>query len=372
MQSLPILATRLPVSFKSVPMLNFYPGPSTVYPQVRDYLTMAYDEGFLSVPHRSDRFVQMMRELVGLMRKKLNIPQDYYIFFASSATECWEIIAQSLTPHKSMHLYNGAFGEKWLDYAKRLRPNSYGQSFGIDDVIDAPLLPVEDDTDVICVTQNETSNGTQVSMDTLLKLQNQHKDPLLAIDATSSMAGLNLKFIRADIWFASVQKCFGLPAGMAVMVCSPRTIQRAKVLNDRTHYNSLVYFYEKMLNYQTGHTPNVLSLYLMRQVLHQNPVIKQVDQHLVKRAQALYAFFEEFTQFELLVKNPEVRSHTVLALEAPAKLIQEIKRNATDHGIALGNGYGAWAKTTFRIANFPAVGDKDYDTLRDFFSKNYR
>lgn len=332
---------------------------------------MAYDEGLLSIPHRSERFVQMMRDLVGLLRKKLNIPQDYYIFFTSSATECWEIIAQSLTPHKSMHVYNGAFGEKWLDYAKRLRPDSYGQSFGVDDVLDAPLLPVEDETDVICVTQNETSNGTQVNMNTLLKLQNQYKDPLLAIDATSSMAGLNLKFIRADIWFASVQKCFGLPAGMAVMVCSPRTMQRAKALNDKKHYNSLVYFYEKMLNYQTGHTPNVLNLYLMRQVLDQKPLIKQVDQHLVQRALDLYAFFEEFTEVKLLIQNPEVRSHTVLALEGPVKLIQEIKRNAAAHGIALGNGYGDWAKTTFRIANFPAIDDAEYDVLRDFFSKNY-
>ncbi|MFC6997662.1 aminotransferase class V-fold PLP-dependent enzyme [Rufibacter roseus] len=353
-------------------MLNFYPGPSKVYPEVRDYLVMAYDEGILSIPHRSDRFVQMMRDLVGLLRKKLNIPQDYYIFFTSSATECWEIIAQSLTPNKSMHVYNGAFGEKWLEYAKKLRPDSYGQSFELNDAIDAPLLPVEDHTDVICVTQNETSNGTQVNMQTLLKLQNQHKDPLLAIDATSSMAGLNLKFIRADIWFASVQKCFGLPAGMAVMVCSPRTMQRAKALNDKKHYNSLVYFYEKMLNYQTGHTPNVLNLYLMRQVLDRKPLIKQVDQMLVERAQDLYAFFEEFTDVQLLVENPEVRSHTVIALKGPAKLIQEIKRNAATQGIALGNGYGNWAKDTFRIANFPAIVDAEYDELKNFFRKNYQ
>ncbi|QHL87265.1 aminotransferase class V-fold PLP-dependent enzyme [Nibribacter ruber] len=353
-------------------MLNFYPGPSKVYPQVRDYLTMAYDEGILSIPHRSERFVLMMRDLVGLLRKKLNIPQDYYLFFTSSATECWEIISQSLTPTKSLHLYNGAFGEKWYQYAKRLRPDCYGQAFDVNELLDVPNIPVEDDTDLICVTQTETSNGTQVSMETLLKLQNQFKDPLLAVDATSSMAGLNLKFIRADIWFASVQKCFGLPAGLSVLVCSPRTLQRAKALNDRRHYNSLVFLYEKMLNYQTGHTPNVLDLYLMRQTLEQLPLIKQVDQHLVKRAHDLYAFFEEMPgDVRLLVENPEVRSQTVLTLSAPDKKVQELKRVAQTHGITLGNGYGTWAKNTFRIANFPAIEDSEYDTLKDFFGKLY-
>lgn len=349
-------------------MFNFYPGPSKVYPQVRDFMATAYDEGILSIPHRSDRFVQMMRELVGLLRKKLNIPQDYYIFFTSSATECWEIMAQSLTPHKSLHLYNGAFGEKWWQYAKRLRPACYGQSFGVNEVLDVAHLPVEEETDLICVTQNETSNGTQVSMDTLLKLQNQFKDPLLAVDATSSMAGLNLKFIRADIWFASVQKCFGLPAGMAVMVCSPRTVQRAKAFNDKKHYNSLVFLYEKMLNYQTGHTPNVLNLYLLRQMLEQLPLIKQLDQQLVKRAQDLYAFFTECTAVQLLIENPEVRSQTVIAVKSTDKYIQEIKKSAAAQGILLGNGYGAWAKSTFRVANFPAIADAEYGELRNFFS----
>ncbi|AKQ46257.1 phosphoserine aminotransferase [Rufibacter radiotolerans] len=352
-------------------MLNFYPGPSKVYPEVRDYLTMAYDEGILSIPHRGERFVLMMRELVGLLRLKLNIPQDYYIFFTSSATECWEIIAQNLTPNKSLHLYNGSFGEKWCEYAKRLKPDCYGQAFGLDEVVDAPNLPVEEDTDVICVTQTETSNGTQVSMNTLLKLQNQFKDPLLAVDATSSMAGLNLKFIRADIWFASVQKCFGLPAGLAVMVCSPRTIQRAKALNDRRHYNSLVFMYEKMLNYQTAYTPNVLNLYLLKKMLEARVLIKNVDQHLVQRALDLYAFLEEEPQMQLLVENPEVRSHTVLAVKGPDKWVQEVKRQANGQGITLGNGYGQWAKGTFRIANFPAIVDSEYDTLRDFISTHY-
>ena len=86
-------------------MTNFNVGPSTVYPQLADYLKDAYNDGVLSMPHRGTAFVEMMRNTVALLKEKLNIPEDYTILFTSSATECWEIIAQSLTVQKSYHLY---------------------------------------------------------------------------------------------------------------------------------------------------------------------------------------------------------------------------------------------------------------------------
>jgi phosphoserine aminotransferase len=352
-------------------MLSFYPGPSKVYPDVKDYLALAYDEGILSIPHRSDRFVQMSRSAVGLLRKKLNIPQDYYIYFVSSATECWEILAQSLTRHKSYHLYNGAFGVKWLDYARKIRPESTGARFDLNEEIPVMDLQVDEDAELICITQNETSNGTQIKENTILNLFNRYRHQLIAVDATSSMAGLNLKYIKADIWFASVQKCFGLPAGLGVLVCSPRTIFRAKEINEKGHYNSLVTLYEKMLNFQTSITPNVLDIYLLSRVMEQREPVKAIDQHLNKRAQDLYGFFEEFTDFSLLVSNPEVRSPTVIAVQGNEKLVDEVKKNALRHDILLGNGYGPWLKNTFRIANFPAHTDGEFDRLKDFFQTYY-
>lgn len=352
-------------------MLTFYPGPSKVYPEVRDYMAMAYDEGILSIPHRSDRFVQISKNTVALLRKKLNIPQDYYIYFLSSATECWEILAQSLTRKKSFHVYNGAFGEKWMQYTQKIRPQATGARFDVNTDLPIKDLAIDPDTELICLTQNETSNGTQVKENTILNLFNRYRDALIAVDATSSMAGIALKYIKADVWFASVQKCFGLPAGLGIMVCSPRAVFRAKEINDRGHYNSMVTLYEKMLNFQTSITPNVLNIYLLQRVLEQRAVIKVIDHDLVARSQDLYEFFELFTSFSLLVTNPEVRSNTVLTLQGPEKIIDEVKRNALRHDILLGNGYGQWAKTTFRIANFPAITDDEFKILKHFFLSNY-
>ena len=78
-------------------MITFYPGPSKVYPQVADYAAEAVREGIVSLNHRSAGFMDVVKETVRLLHEKLAIPADYHIALVSSATECWEIVAQSLT-----------------------------------------------------------------------------------------------------------------------------------------------------------------------------------------------------------------------------------------------------------------------------------
>jgi phosphoserine aminotransferase len=353
-------------------MYTFNPGPSQVYPQVRQYLQDAFDEGWLSAPHRGERFTGLMRQTVQELKNKLNVPQDYTVFFMSSATECWEVLTQSLTPRKSFHLYSGAFGEKWYEYAKALRPACVGYPFGIDEVPDVAALPLPDtETDLVCITQNETSNATQLRDGFILNLYNRLGQALLAVDATSSMAGVQLKFIKADIWFASVQKCFGLPAGLSVMILSPRAVARLRDQNERAHYNSLTSQYEKMLNWQTTYTPNVLGIYLFSRVLHDRPAIKVVHQHLQERATKLYDYFEQATQLTPLVTNPETRSTTVIGLQGPPALIDEVKRRALAQGLQLGNGYGNWKAGSLRIANFPAIPDEAFEQLVQFFAREF-
>ena len=69
--------------------------------------------------------------------------------------------------------------------------------------------------------------------------------------------------------------------------------------------------------------------------------------------------------------NPELRSPTVIALQGKEKVVDEVKKQALRHDILLGNGYGAWAKNTFRIANFPAHTDEEIDLLKRFFQSYY-
>lgn len=340
--------------------MNFYPGPSKLHPQVREWLTTSYDSGLLARNHRSTEFSEFLAETIQLVKEKLDIPTDYEVYFTSSATECWEIINQSLLMGNIRFFYNGAFGKKWFKYAVTNQhaatqaPKSF-EIRGSRYFVDEPIENCEaGEFDSICFVQNETSNGTQVSNESIQKIREANPTALLAIDATSSMAGVQLHWALADVWFASVQKCFGLPSGMAVMVVSPKTIERATLLNELNHYNSFLTIRANFTKYQTPYTPNILGISLLHHWAKFIRPIQEVEKETLAKKEALLASIRA-SSLQPLVKNEAVQSSTVLAIEADAEMILEIKEKAAKEGIILGNGYGEWQQTTFRIANFPAI-----------------
>lgn len=346
-------------------MISFYPGPSRVHDQIPKYVKDAYRKGILSMNHRSEEFMTLCEKTVTLFKEKLNIPKSYTIFFTSSATECWEVIAQSLITEKSLHIYNGAFGEKWFDYTHRLVPGAQAFPCDAESKLDIKKLPLKNQ-EVICLTQNETSNGTELNASIIASIKRKNPRALIAVDATSSMAGIELNFKSADIWFASVQKCFGLPAGLAIMVCSPQAVQYIKSINEKKHYNSLVFMNEMMDKWQTSYTPNVLGIYLLMRVLKKSKPIDLVHQKIKARAIAWQKFFRGAKNLKLHIRNQGVRSLTVITVTGKPDYIIEIKKKAKAAGFILGDGYGALKADTFRIANFPAIKKGEIEQLRAF------
>lgn len=342
--------------------ISFYPGPSRVYSQVPEYILDAYSEGILSTNHRSEMFMSMIADLKTILKKRLDIPSDYTIVFTSSATECWEIVAQSLTIKKSQHFYNGAFGEKWKKRAGSL-VTAESVSFGLNDV-----LPVDkmEEADVYCITQNETSNGSQVSINSIKSLREQ-TDQLIVVDATSSMGGVQLDFESADVWFASVQKCFGIPAGMGIMILSPKAVDRAMDLNDRLRYNSLPNLLENWNKNQGPYTPNVLDLYLLLRTQQRAKHISEIQSKLTVRYHQWVDFLNDFADFDILPTNEDLRSLTVLTIQCPDPAL--ILQKGEELEITFGKGYGEWKESTFRIANFPAIKRKEIDKAQAFLRK---
>jgi phosphoserine aminotransferase len=349
-------------------MVSFYPGPSRVYPKVKRYLTDAYTENILSINHRSKEFEAVCKKAVVLLKKKLKIPSDYQVYFFSSATECWEVIAQSLVQQESLHLFNGAFGQRWYQYTANIHGKEKVRALAFDqeEALQADRM-LHESPEVLCLTHNETSNGTCLPVKFLSETRKQLPHSVIAVDATSSMGGMALNIADADVWFASVQKCFGLPAGLAVMIYSPAAVTHARAVNNRNHYNSLLFADDMMQRWQTTHTPNVLGIYLLMRVMADVKEIGTIHKNVTARFNKWVNFFEtKSEQLRLLIRNPEVRSHTVLAVEATPAIVEKIKVRAARKGLILGNGYGALKDTTFRIANFPALRKSEIARLIDF------
>jgi phosphoserine aminotransferase len=59
----------------------------------------------------------------------------------------------------------------------------------------------------------------------------------------------------------------------------------------------------------------------------------------------------------------------VIPVTADEQTIAAIKKSAKKEGILLGEGYGNYKPVTFRIANFPALKEKEIKTLMKFLEK---
>ncbi|MBV6644694.1 MAG: alanine--glyoxylate aminotransferase family protein [Cyclobacteriaceae bacterium] len=349
-------------------MISFYPGPSRVYSKVTEYIYEAYMDGIMSINHRSQDFMKLYADTRSVLVEKLDVPEDYQVVFVSAATECWEIIAQSLTRESSQHFHNGAFGKKWAEYTDKLTSQVVSTPFDLNEAL--PVTAVDLTADVLCVTQCETSNGTYVSEATLKQLGDaRNTDQLIAVDATSSLGGVDINLRLADVWFASVQKCFGLPAGMAIMILSPDAVRRAEVLADKKHYNSLLWILENASKNQSHHTPNVLDIYLLYRTQLKSKGIAKTDHKLTERLKYWDQFFEDLDYFEWLVENPALRSKTVMALKCPEP--EKVKKKARNADFVIGNGYGPWREDTIRIANFPAIKGKEIEGLSKLLRKYF-
>ena len=340
-------------------MLSFYPGPSKVHQEALGYIQEAFEQGIVSINHRSERFEKLLEATFEVLHQKWNIPSNYTIYFVSSATEAWEIVIQSLVREKSTHVYNGAFGKKWAHYAASTAESI---EFSLDQnlaEIGLQLGPIKGDT--LCLVQSETSNGTgqQIRRDDFQLTE----DALIAVDATSSMGGIELPWDEADVWLASVQKCIGIQAGMGLLICSPKALARAKELNRSTHYNDVLFLEENRKMFQTQMTPNVLSIYLVYRLTQQLPSLSEVHLATLAKMKLWTDFWDNQPDFSYLIENPELRLPTVLALTGDPGKIKQLHQLCLKKGMELGKGYGAWKETSFRIANFPSHTFEDIETL---------
>lgn len=347
-------------------MITFAPGPSKVYDALPRYMQDAYEKGILSANHRSSTFMNLYQETEKLMREKLHMPEDYKLLFTSSATENWEIISQSIVEKASFHIYSGSFGKKWFEYAKHIIAGTNSLKIEASQSIEVASLEIEEDFDLIAITQNETANATQVPMAVLKELGEKYPEKMIAVDTTSSMGGIVLDFSLADIWYASVQKCFGLPAGLGVLILSPKAIEKTQRKGERGRYNSLNFMLENAEGYQTHYTPNVFGIYLLNRVLQDLQEIQHVDSRLRGRMLKLETAVAQSSKFSLLVSNEATRSTTVLAVSGKEAEIASVKKAAEKQGMQLGSGYGPLKPTSFRIANFPAITDEEFDRLVEF------
>lgn len=350
-------------------MIYFNPGPSQLYPTVKEHLNNALQEGFCSISHRSKRYEAVHQQAVENLKLLLNIPVDYHVFFLSSATEIWDRCIENLVIENSVHFVNGSFSEKFYTTAKLLGRTAISVNAepgkGFHDINE---IGIPNKTELIAITHNETSTGVAFDNALLSGLRKKYSEQLIAVDAVSSTPYGKINFNDLDTLYFSVQKGFGLPAGLGVWIVNNRCIEKAKQLQQAGNiigtYHSLPSFLKFDANHQTPSTPNMLAIYLLAHVTADflKLGLKQIEKDTEEKASLLYSMIENSHYLDAFVKDKRDQSQTVIVANSkiPAKTINA---HLSNMGMQIGGGYGPWKDQHIRIANFSAISKNDIEKL---------
>jgi len=343
----------------------FTVGPSQTYPTVQKHLKDGIKNNILSISHRDDLFHEFFFENVSLLKKLLKIPLDYHVFFISSGTEGMELSINNCVMEKSFHLTTGAFGDKFFNIAKDLGKNPDKLSF-IDNkkLKNLNLSKYE----LLCVTENDTSTGISFPMDQVYEIKKRNKNLLIAVDSVSSVPFGDLEYEYLDLVFFSVQKGLGLPAGLGIIVVSPKAIDKAnkllKLKKDIGSYHNLPTLLSYAKKGETPETPNVLSIYLLNRVLKDMLIfgVDRIRKETLEKAKIIYEFLENNSSFKPLIKDLHIRSQTTIVATTKKKS-KDVVTSLKKRGIFIGSGYGVNKDKHIRIGNFPAHTLEDVKRL---------
>ncbi|MBS1494570.1 MAG: aminotransferase class V-fold PLP-dependent enzyme [Bacteroidetes bacterium] len=343
-------------------------GPTELFSIVRDYMIEALDKKLPSISHRSKDFEVIFQFTVSELKKLMEIPDDFMIFFSSSGTECMERIIENLVKESSYHFVNGSFSERFYKTAQELKKNpilhkvEFGEGFDFDN-IDIP-----DNIELICITQNETSSGVAVPMKRISELKDKYPDKLIAIDVVTSAPYQKIDFAKVDVAFFSVQKGFGLPPGLGVTIIRKSCIEKTISLKEQNYNIGTFNNYIDAAGYfnknQTTVTPNTLGIYLLGKVAnHLNTIGKdKIRFETEEKARLLYDYFYTRKDMQLFVKNPFDRSKTIIVIDCFDKQ-NAVKKYLSDNGFIVSSGYGKYVSNQIRIANFPMHTVEDVTKL---------
>ena len=349
--------------WKKAPRL-FIPGPINVLPEVLEQLSRP------TLGHRGKEYTQLHGETVAMLKKLLYTDQSVFLS-TSSASGVWEGSIRNCVAMDETILCTmcGAFSDK---YAAVARANGrkadelkvdWGQAITAE-MIDEKLSG--GNYAAVTMVYNETSTGLTNPVYEISKmLKEKHPDVLVFVDAVSGMVGLPLHFdeLGWDVVFASVQKAFGIPPGLAVFAVSDRAMEKSKTVPDRGYYFDFQEFAKSGAKSQTPTTPAVPQIMALHYQCSR--LLEEGMENVWARHKAMGEFVREWAKknFDLFAPE-EYASDTLTAVKNTRgiNVAETINAIQQKHNTIFGNGYGKLKEDTFRIAH---MGDISIDDLKE-------
>lgn len=323
--------------------------------------------------HRSNDFTLLYDSVLTQLREFFKTEQHVLVLTASG-TLFMDITARNLiTPvGKALCCVNGSFSGRMYEaivdsgrIASKLEVE-WGKAVTVEMIKER--LDTSD-YEVVTICYNETSTGVKADLQAIGNLLKNYPDTLLVVDAVSAMGG---DMLLPDEWgtdlvFASTQKCFALPPGLAIGIVSQKALDRAKEVPSKGLYINL----EKILGYyekkkQTPSTPNISLLFALDYKLKK--MLAEGAENIFKRHKEMADYTHEWALkhgFGLFAEEG-YRSVTVTTVENKLeKDVGELNKGLAEKNLVVANGYGKLKGLTFRIGH---MGDHTLDGLKELLA----
>jgi phosphoserine aminotransferase len=370
--------------------ISFAPGPTELHPRVRDELRAMSLDGYLSASHRSAEVRREIARMSEALRSLLGVPPESRILLVGSATEAMERIVDGVVDSNSLHFVNGAFSGRFQKVAATLgvraeavvRPEGEGFTASDASVLDSGDAP----PDLFALTQNETATGVRIPPEDVHALADVARahGALVACDLVTGWPAEPVDPARIDAGFFSVQKGFGLPPGLGVIIASEALVERARARRARgarlggvLHLAALADVADRG---ETVATPNTLAIRLLARVAEQLAEDGGQSKLTKETTEASTAFWETLRHVQRgaapvilhpFVRDPRLQSRTVSVVSVtgpdpapPSGWAGELRRGLLERGFEVGSGYGVWGPRHIRVANFPVHAAPAQEALR--------
>lgn len=205
--------------------IKFSSGPCKKFTEIE----LAYGFSSLGRSHRSNFGLSRINRVISLLRKVLEIPEDYKLAIISgSETGAMECLLWNLLGYKNIDvLQTGVFSNHWYsDIADHLKIRNV-RKFNANcfDICDFDCVNFDHDV-VFCLTETTTS----IAFENLDWVQTDRKG-LTVCDATSAVFCQKIDWGKLDATSFSWQKGIGGEAGLGCIVLSPNAIDRLNIYN---------------------------------------------------------------------------------------------------------------------------------------------
>ena len=274
---------------------NFSAGPAILPQEVIQNCSDALQNfsgtnlSLIEVSHRSKEFVYVMDEAQSLVKKLMNIGDDYEVMYLQGgASSQFLMVAMNLLENKAAYLNTGTWSTKAIKEAKH-----YGAINELASSADKNFnyIPkdytIGSDNDYFHCTSNNTIFGTQ--------MQNFPDSPVPMIcDMSSDIFSRKIDFSAFSLIYAGAQKNMG-PAGTTLVVVKKEILNQVSrhiptMLDYNTHINK-----GSMFN-----TPSVFSVYGCLQTLKwiDGQGLEEIENYNNLKADLIYSEIDQNDMFE--------------------------------------------------------------------------